>query len=75
MSTGFPDWLSPIKASADVKWHRISHLFTLDNHNFPDCENKEFKYSRRLWNPFGKSGFAHHGPNGWDFYLPEELKK
>ena len=64
------------RISLQVIWRRSSDSFTLDRRNFPDCENKEFRYKRRPWNFFvGKVGFAHHGPDGWDFQLPEELEK
>ena len=67
--------LQPIKVNLEAKLHRTSSLFTLERRNFPDCDNKEFTYGKRPWNPFGKTGLAHHGPNGWDFFLPEEIKK
>jgi len=53
---------------------RFEYSYVLDKKFFPDCVDKEFKYAKRLWNPFGKTGLAHHGPDGWDWFLPEELK-
>ena len=67
--------LGRIPINIQAIWHRVSISFTLDRRNFPDCDDKQFTYGRRLWNPFGKVGLAHHGPAGWDFFLPEELEK
>lgn len=61
-----------LKLVIERRSERIESIKTLDNANFPDCEGKQFRYGRRVWNPWGKVGFAHHGDNGWDLDLPEE---
>ena len=78
MWISFLEWILRIfrvKINLEAKWGHSERLFTLENKNFPDCENKEFKYKRRIWNPFGKTGLAHHEQGGWDMILPEELEK
>ena len=75
MCTGFLNLLgyfSPINIRFNIE--RFKYSYILENKNFPDCTNKEFHYSKKPWNPSGKTGFGHHGANGWDFGLPEELK-
>ena len=62
--------LSPFRIGYEVK--KFEYSFVLDKKNFPDCMDKEFKYGKRLWNPFGKTGLAHHSRNGWDWLLPED---
>jgi hypothetical protein len=77
MSTDFLSFLkqlSPFNISIQRRVEKIDYSFTLERKNFPDCTNKEFRYDKKIWNPFGKTGFGHHGINGWDFGLPEELK-
>ena len=61
-----------------IYWKRRSETYTYEHitrlilEEFPDCQNRQFRYGQRMWNPWGKAGFAHHGPNGWDFGLPDE---
>lgn len=77
MSSGFLDLLKhlfPIHINIGYNAEDFKYSYTLDKKDFTDCIDKEFKYDRRLWNPFGKTGLAHHGPNGWDSFLPEEME-
>jgi hypothetical protein len=71
----FTEFLSILKGFFSINLgynvERFEHLFTLDRKDFPDCTDKEIRYAKRLWNPFGKTGVVHHGSNGWDWFTPE----